>query len=523
VEASTLQAPAVRTRSGPSIGVSLLRLRSDEQLIALFRAGNDDAFRAIHDRYRQRLFAYTRQMLSGRQDAEDALQDVFVRAYSGLRANSREVALRAWLYRVAHNRCVDELRRPLISPAEVFEMISAPDQDPVAQADQRESLRRLLADVRRLPRQQRSALLMRELSGMSYAELAEALETTVPAVKSLLVRARMALALALQARETACAEIREELVLAQDRRVRPGAMAKRHMRDCAGCRDFRRDLRGVSRELAALTPALGPLGVVAKLLGLGFGGSAGGGAAVGSGTAVAGGSAAGGAVGSGGMLASAGALATSAGHVATLIVATVVTAGGAVEIQQTIAPPPAHHQHHARHAATTAARPQPAAPFITAGDPVATPAPLYTSASVPQTVVVRPAASSAPAPPSRVTTSGPARAGKNARVSKASTPTSTPASPAAGSDSTTSTGPGAPVADSTSVTGVDSTGNGAAGSSTSTGTGTAQSTGSDGAGTSGSTQQPASASGSGSSSTGSTAGSGTGTGETPADSPPTSS
>ena len=115
VEASTLRAPAVRPHSGPSIGVSLLRLRSDEQLVALFRAGSDDAFRAIHDRYRQRLFAYARQMLPGRQDAEDALQDVFVRAYAGLRANDREVALRAWLYRVAHNRCVDELRRPLVS------------------------------------------------------------------------------------------------------------------------------------------------------------------------------------------------------------------------------------------------------------------------------------------------------------------------------------------------------------------------------------------------------------------------
>ena len=193
---------------------------------------------------------------------------------------------------------------------------------------------------------------MRELSGMSYAELAAALETTVPAVKSLLVRARIALALAVEARETACVEIREELVLAQDRRVRPGAMAKRHMRDCAGCRDFRRDLRGVSRDLAALAPALGPLGVAAKLLGFGFGGSAGGGAAMGGGTAVAGGSAAGTAVGSTGVLASAGALATGAGHVATLIVATVVTAGGAVEIQQSIAPAPAHHHHRARHAAT---------------------------------------------------------------------------------------------------------------------------------------------------------------------------
>ena len=95
MEASALQAPAGLARHRISIGLPLLRLRSDDQLVALFRAGNEDAFRVIHDRYRQRLFAYTRQMLPGSsQDAEDALQDVFVRAYSGLRANDRELALR---------------------------------------------------------------------------------------------------------------------------------------------------------------------------------------------------------------------------------------------------------------------------------------------------------------------------------------------------------------------------------------------------------------------------------------------
>ena len=108
MEASAIQAPAGLARHRVSIGLPLLRLRSDEQLVALFRAGSDEAFRAIHDRYRQRLFAYARQMLPGpRQDAEDVLQDVFVRAYSGLRASDRELALRAWLYRVAHNRCID--------------------------------------------------------------------------------------------------------------------------------------------------------------------------------------------------------------------------------------------------------------------------------------------------------------------------------------------------------------------------------------------------------------------------------
>jgi RNA polymerase sigma factor (sigma-70 family) len=314
--------------------------------VALFRAGHDEAFRAIYDRYHQRLFAYARQMLPGsRQDAEDALQDVFVRAYASLRANDRELALRAWLYRVAHNRCIDELRRPAAPAPELIELVRSSIHDPIAQAEQRESLRRLIADVRRLPEQQRSALLMRELSGMTYSELAAALGVSVPAVKSLLVRARVGLVQALEARDIACSEIRDELIVAHDRRVRPNATARRHMRDCPGCRQFRAQIRGVSRQLAALVPALGPVGLLANLLGLG--GGAGGSAAASGGAA-----AAGGALGTGGAFAATGVVATGASHVATLLAAAVVTAGGAIEIQHTISFPVKHRSHH--HAAPVA-------------------------------------------------------------------------------------------------------------------------------------------------------------------------
>ena len=311
----------------------------------MFRAGHDDAFRVIHDRYRQRLFAYTRQMLPHRQDAEDALQDVFVRAYAGLRADRRELALRAWLYRVAHNRCIDELRRPAPPRPEVMQLLRAPVHDPIAEADQRESLRRLIADVRRLPDQQRSALLMRELGGMSYADIAAALGVTVPAVKSLLVRARLALAQALEARDTACSDIREELIVAHDRGLRPNATARRHMRDCAGCREFRHQLRGVSRRFAAIVPTLGPLGVLANVLGVG---GAGGGAAGGA-------LAAGGVAGTSTAVVSVGTLSAGAGHVATVLAAAVVTAGGAVELQHTLPATPPHH-HVARAAAIAPAR-----------------------------------------------------------------------------------------------------------------------------------------------------------------------
>ena len=342
--------------------------------MALFRAGHDEAFRVIHDRYRQRLFAYTRQMLPVRQDAEDALQDIFVRAYSGLRANHRELALRAWLYRVAHNRCIDELRRPAPPPPEVIELLRSPVHDPIAEADQRESLRRLIADVRRLPDQQRSALLMRELGGMSYADLAGALGVTVPAVKSLLVRARLGLAQALEARDTACSQIREELIVSHDRGLRPNATARRHMRDCDGCQEFRHQLRGVSRRFAAIVPTLGPLGVLANMLGIGGAGSGAAGGAL----------AASGAAGTGSAVVGVGTLSAGATHVATILAAAVVTAGGAVELQHTLPPTPPHHHHQARAAAvapasTPAARPS--ASTFSASDATAT----QTSIGIPPT------------------------------------------------------------------------------------------------------------------------------------------
>src|SRR5919199_2159664 len=128
MEASAVHAPGLGRR--PFLPSPLLRLRSDEQLVALVRAGSEDAFAVIHDRYRQRLFAYVRQMLAqaSRADAEDVLQDVFVRAYGALRADARDVNLRAWLYRVAHNRCIDHLRRPVPPAGEVFEMSRPPPQ-----------------------------------------------------------------------------------------------------------------------------------------------------------------------------------------------------------------------------------------------------------------------------------------------------------------------------------------------------------------------------------------------------------
>jgi RNA polymerase sigma factor (sigma-70 family) len=460
VEASALPASVGLARTRVGLGVSLLRLRSDEQLVSLFRAGNEDAFRVIHDRYRTRIHAYARQMLSSAgADAEDVVQEIFVRAYAGLRSNRRDLALRAWLYRIAHNRCIDELRRPqAIAVEAIDELGESPHADPHLRAEQREALRRLIADVQRLPDQQRSALLMRELGGMPYADLSGALGVSVPAVKSLLVRARVGLVQASEARDIDCAAIREDLVVAHDRGVRASGRARRHMRDCSHCRQFRGEVHGVSRRFGLLLPALGPFGMAAKLLG--FGALSGGSAAAGSSTGAAAGSTAAAAgstsvaagstaavAGGGAAVAGGSALAVAGtGHVVTIIAATVVAAGSAIGIQQ-VSSAPAHHTSRAVQTSTAAAAAGPTRAGVT------------TIAAVPRATIGEPAPSEGTAPvvstsaqtttrdtggasgrPSTAggagTTAGAPRAGFTAGTTSAST--------AAGSNGPASTTPTAP-------------------------------------------------------------------------------
>ena len=110
---------------------------------------------------------------------------------------------------------------------------------------------------------------------MEYADLAAALDVTVPAVKSLLVRARVGLVEAAEARDADCCEIRDDLMGSYDRGVKASGRARKHMRSCSGCREYREALRGMRRSFAALTPvSAGIFGSVAASLGIGGGGAA---------------------------------------------------------------------------------------------------------------------------------------------------------------------------------------------------------------------------------------------------------
>ena len=313
----------------------------------MVRSGNPGAFETIVDRYQARLLGFCRQMLGSTEDAEDVLQEVFVNSYKAMLADNRDINLRPWLYRIARNRCLNHLRRP--TPDATDTMDSLPEVDAAStheRAHNREEFRQLVKDVNKLPETQRSALLLREMDAMSYEDIAQSMETTVPSVKSLLVRARISLAEGSQARQLTCGEVRLELAEAAEGLRKVSGPVRRHVRECDECADFRNQVRSDAKALAALVP-VGPLvalkGFLASKLGFGGGSAAGSGAAgAGSGIGAAGSA---GAIGAGGAAAggAAGGLsavgsAIGAKAVAGVVTAAVITAG-AVEVRDQVTTP----------------------------------------------------------------------------------------------------------------------------------------------------------------------------------------
>ena len=164
----------------------------DPELVAAFRAGSEAAFTEMHRRYAEPLLAFARRMLRGTGvEAEDVVQDAFIRAHLALRATDRPMALRAWLHMITRNRALDGLRaRHDCCSLDEREATIACPSDPAEAALQRDELRRIVEELGRLPERQRLALVQRELCGASHAELADRLGTTVSATKSLIIRAR---------------------------------------------------------------------------------------------------------------------------------------------------------------------------------------------------------------------------------------------------------------------------------------------------------------------------------------------
>src|SRR6185503_6390838 len=201
-----------------------------------------------------------------------------------------------------------------------------------------------------LPETQRTALLLREIDALSYEQIAEAMETTVPSIKSLLVRARVSLAEAAEARLLTCDEVRDELGEVAEGLRRTSAPVRLHPRTCDRYVAFRKSLRETNKALASVLP-VAPLLLLKKLLlaNLGTTASAGGGAAAAAGAGAAG-------AGAGGAVSAS--MSVVASKAAATVAAAAIVTVGTVEVDQV-----RHHRQPA-HAASTAKHtaPAPAAP-----------------------------------------------------------------------------------------------------------------------------------------------------------------
>lgn len=243
------------------------RLLSDERLTRRAVSGDDRAFAAIFRRYHQSLYRFCLAIVGNPEDAQDALQNTMIKVLRALPGEERKIELKPWLYRIAHNESIDLLRRRRETRQLDVEQV-APGYGLAEDAATRERLRRLLADLRELPERQREVLVMRELAGLDFDEIATGLETSAAVARQTLYEARLSLRQMEEGREMACDEVTKALSDG-DGRVTRRRDVRAHLRSCAGCRRFREEIKGRQRDLAALSPlpAVAAAGMLQGLVG----------------------------------------------------------------------------------------------------------------------------------------------------------------------------------------------------------------------------------------------------------------
>src|SRR5262249_55540066 len=163
---------------------------SDLNLVRAAQRGDRNAFRALVERHQRGVFGVALGMLRNPEDARDACQEVFLRAHRRLAGYAGDAAFFTWLYRIAVNTCIDELRRRRADLRELDDSLPTSDPDPADEVITRELRQEIGAALEQLSAPHRTVLILREVEGLSYDEIASVVGCPKGTVMSRLFHAR---------------------------------------------------------------------------------------------------------------------------------------------------------------------------------------------------------------------------------------------------------------------------------------------------------------------------------------------
>jgi RNA polymerase sigma-70 factor, ECF subfamily len=169
---------------------------NDKDLVERCRQGQDEAWRELVDRFGQKVYSVAYHFTLKREDAEELSQEIFLKIFENLHRYEGTFPLVAWVVSISRNLCIDRYRRlkreksfRFVSDEAVAPMLTSTD-DPAAQALRKERTRMLFAALSEIPEDLAEILVLRDLDGLAYEEIGQALELPEGTVKSRLFRAR---------------------------------------------------------------------------------------------------------------------------------------------------------------------------------------------------------------------------------------------------------------------------------------------------------------------------------------------
>ncbi|HHV07028.1 MAG TPA: sigma-70 family RNA polymerase sigma factor [Firmicutes bacterium] len=177
-------------------------MTTDEVLVKLCCQGDKEAFATLVERYQDKIYNLTYRLVSNPEDAADLTQEVFYRAFLRIKGFRGDASFATWLYRIATNVCYDQLR--IRKNRQVVSLDNTSPDDPPRDLPDQEAgpaelcmkrivFQRLQEAIATLPVEQRTAMVLRDIQGLSYEEMAQVLQCPLGTVKSRLSRARRAL------------------------------------------------------------------------------------------------------------------------------------------------------------------------------------------------------------------------------------------------------------------------------------------------------------------------------------------